>query len=168
MLIGGVPIKKDAQFKLVREDWSKYEVLDGDAIVWLRSILQKLFEVDMAQLSPETVLPGASSGYVAAAQAIVTAFYLKADLKGEPNPNAISSEDLSRATFQEMDFHPYDEPFNEYLVEGPVSRVVRIKAVATRMRLYPKLWNSWGDPVVQVDSQNVFGPPRDAQPQDLR
>src|SRR5439155_26177469 len=105
MLIGGVPIKKDAQFKLVREDWSKYEVLDGDAIVWLRSILQKLFEVDMDQLTPKTLAPGASGGYVAAAQAIVTAFFLKEDLKAEPNPNAISPEDLSRATFQEMDFH---------------------------------------------------------------
>lgn len=163
--IGGLPIKREVDFKLKKEDWSKYEILDGRAVVWVRAVLLKIFEIDVAHLPSGVALPPGGQ-FITSTQIVVTASFSDKSLRGPPGQGPIAPEELVKGG-EESDFQPLDEPFNEYLIMDKDPLVIRIKAVATRIRFYPQKFNAFGDPVVNVDSQVVMSPPRKARPHDL-
>lgn len=161
MSIGSVPIRREVQFRILREDWSKYEILEEQAIVWLRHILTKLFEIDEEKLPEGTTV---SPAYLASTQSVVTAFFPES-LRGPPSEGPVAKEELEGGV--DVEFQTFGEPFNEYLIQGREPQVIRAKAVATSMRWYPKKYNVWGDPIVQVDSQYNLSRPRKARPDEL-
>jgi hypothetical protein len=159
--VGDVPVRKEVEFRVLREGWSKYEVIEGRALVWLRHILTKLFEIDVEKLPKGTAV---APGYIASTQTVVTAFFPE-DLKGPPSKGPIAKDQLKGG--QSIDFQAFDEPFNEYIIQGRSPQVIRAKAVATDIRWFPKKYNVWGDPIVEVDSQLNLSRPRKARPEEL-
>jgi hypothetical protein len=159
-----IPPGKEALFRVRREDWSKYEVMEGKVTVWLRAVLVKLFEVDTSKLPPGTSV-GPEGVFIAVPQFLVTAFF-PSDMVSAP-PSAPTNPAEFQSGGQELQFQPIDEPWNEYLVMGAKPRVFRAKAVATRIRYFPTHRNVFGEPIVIADNQFVIGPPREAQPHEL-
>lgn len=168
LAVGGVPIRRAVEYTVRREDWSKYEASDGEAIIWVRSILQKLFEIDIANLPHGTVPTGARLApgphYIVADQTVATAFFRT--LHGPAGPTPIPPEELVTGG-EVLRLTPLSEPWNEYLVTGTPAQIFSTRCIATRARLFRERFNAFGDPIVQVDSTLVIGPTREAQPGEL-
>ncbi len=162
MKIGDIPIKRDLEFHPRRELWSRYEILAGEASVWLRHILTKLLEVDVEKLPKEGQIP--EGGLIHQTQVVVTAFFPES-YKGTPAKRPISRKGLKDG--KDLDFQAVDEPFSEYILPGTPPRLLRLKSVATSIRWYPKRYNIAGDPIVEVDSQVNLSRPRKARDDEI-
>ena len=159
MAAQAIPIKGEAEFTVKKESWSKYDVLDGQGVVWVRAVLVKLLELDTSKLGPGV----AGNQYIVSTQTIVTAFFKDPKLKGEPKP--ITPEEFATGG-QEIDFDRIDEPWNEYVIAGKHPRLIRTKCVATGIWYFPDRHNDFGDPVVRVNSQVVVGAARAIKPEE--
>jgi hypothetical protein len=161
MAIG--PPGKEVEFRVRREDWSKYEILSGKGIVWVRAVLLKLFEVDPAKLPKGVEVPPGT--YFGSTQNLVTAFFDES-IRNPSKAGPVRAVDM-KSGGQDQDIVSIDEPFNEYLIQGQLQRLIRTKTVATSIRSYPGKFNELGDPIIQVDSQVVISPAREARPEEL-
>ena len=99
MKIGDIPIKRDLEFHPRREVWSRYEILAGEASVWLRHILTKLLEVDVEKLPKEGQIP--EGGLIHQTQVVVTAFFPES-YKGTPAKRPIPRKGLKDG--KDLDF----------------------------------------------------------------
>jgi len=165
MIGAGLPLGQEVRFRVRREDWSKYEVLEGRGEVWVRAVLVKLFKIDTSRLPPGVVIsPGVQ--YAASTQTVVTAFFDDPTLKGNPTTEPMTPEEQATGG-QDIPFQPLDLPFAEYITQGEKPSLVRLQAIATRVRYFPNRFNAFRDPIVIVDSQVVVSPPREARPDEL-
>lgn len=155
----------EARFRILKEGWSVYEILEGRATVWLRAVLTKLFQLDLSSLPPGMALPPGGQ-YALSTQNVVSAFFEDPNLKGPPRQGPLSPEEFTTGG-EEIPFQLLDEPFNEYITQGTQPKVIRFKAVATRIRYFRTSFNAFGDPIVMVDSMVAAGPARDARPDEV-
>ena len=163
-LPGGFQYGPEIRFSVRREDWSKYEALDGDAIIGVRAVLVKLFELDVSKVTPGTVAKmTAGPHYQVSTQTIATAYFGEA-MKGEPSAKGADAKSKGG---QILGVTTIQEPWNEYLTAGPEAQIFRTKCIATQVRLFRKRFNAFGDPSIIVDSQVVIGTPRPAGPEEL-
>ncbi len=163
MLGAGPPLGDEVRFRVRKEDWSKYEVLEGRGEVWVRAVLVKLFALDLSRFPPGMVV---STQYAASTQTVVTGFFDDPDLKGEPTTEPLAPDQMAEGA-QDVNFAPLDLPFSEYITQGEHPQIVKLQAIATRIRYVPHRHNVFRDPIVFVDSQVVVSPPRDARPEEL-
>lgn len=153
----------EVDFRVRKEDWSKYEILDGGAVVWVRVVLLKLYELDQRALPQGAVTPAGI--YTGQTTNLITAFF-KPEYRKTPNPKPLTAEELA-APGDEMRLSMIEEPFNEYIIQGPVQKIIRTKAVATAIRLRKDKATPAGDPIIQVDSQVVVSQAREARPEEM-
>jgi hypothetical protein len=154
--IPGLP-GDEVDFSVLKEDWSKYEVLGGQGIVWIRGVLLKLYRVTQAGAPPDT--------YAAATQTMVTAFFDRV-LRGPPTPGPITPADFDREG-ELLTPVTLEEPTNAYLLPGAEPKVITTKMVATRIRVLRERRNPLGDPYVSADGQVVVGQTRPARVEEL-
>ncbi len=163
MKLGDIPIKRDLEFQPRLELWNRYEILDGEATVWLRHILTKLFEVDVDKLPKEGQVP--AGGLIAHTQSVVTAFFPES-LKGTPPKQPVVMKEGLEAG-EDLNFQAVDEPFSQYILPGTPPMLLRMKSVATAIRWHPKKYNITGDPIIEVDSQVNLSRPRKARDDEI-
>lgn len=140
----------EVRWHLVSEDWSRYEVLGGQAEVWVRAILVKLH-----------LGTGPDGQLMARADTVnqVTTFFPEGEKRDEfivqeegPEPDPQASD--------EVEFVPVHEPWNSYRTEGEQPFQVRTKLVVTNIAIDPEASGLGGDPVVHVMSQTVVSSPQ--------
>jgi len=156
---------EEVEFAVRRENWSRYEILDGKAVVWVRAVLLKLYKVSPP---PGPVLPGGGAPapvYAAATQTLVTSFF-DASMRGPMTRPEVTIADFDRDGTT-LEPSTLSEPWNEYVISGPEAQVIQTKAVATRIRILENHRGAMGDPYVQVESQVVVGPTRKARIDEL-
>jgi len=153
------PPKKEVEFRVQGEDWSKYEILDGKAVVWVRVVLLKLYE-----LSGQTVSPGGVTTpvYEGQTQFLVTTFFDESLRTNDTTKMQLIPADEIRQKGLDVPFQALDEPWNEYLVSGPKPQLLRSKCVASRIHYLANRYNRQGDPGVWVEAGILLGSPRDA------
>ena len=161
--MGDPGLGPEVRFKVLREHWSSYEILDGSATVWAKHVLLKVFEPStLPPTDPGTL--GLRS-LIVNAQLVVTAFF-DVTMRKKPDPTVYAAESLQTGG-ERLNFQPIDEPFSEYLLQGQKPTVLGVKTVVSRVRLFRDKPNSFGDPVVMVDAGFIASPPREAQPNEL-
>jgi hypothetical protein len=158
------PIKGEPDFRVRKEDWSKYEILDGKAEVWVRSVLVKLYELDEPKL-PESLPHSGRTPYVLSNQTITTAFFKDPTMHGEPLKEPLSAEEFNSGG-EVLDFERLDEPWNEYIILGKPAKLIRTKCVVTEIAYFPDKMNNFRDPIVRINSQVTISPPRYVRPEE--
>jgi hypothetical protein len=158
------PIKGEPDFRVKKEDWSKYEILDGKGQVWVRSVLVKIYEIDETKL-PESPTPPGRSPYVLSNQTITTAFFKDPALHGEPIKEPLTAEEFNSGG-EVLDFERMDEPWNEYIILGKPAKLIRSKCVVTEIAYFPDKMNNFRDPIVRVNAQVTISPPRYVRPEE--
>lgn len=137
-------------WRIEKEDWSKYELLEGRASVWIRAVVTKIFRI------PEDF----DGTYAVGTESEVTAFCYDDELRGEPT----GEFDPNQASGQPLDPTTIDEPWNKYLLAtGDTPKILRVKAVLTGLEWHPDKFNPFGDPIFQTDTQVVVGQAAEAE-----
>jgi len=157
--------KKEVEFRVRKEDWSKYEILQGRGVIWVRIILIKLHE-----LSGSAPPSGshATPVYEGQNQLLVTSFFHPELRTTDSSKMSVIPNEEIQAKGADIPFQTLDEPWNEYLVAGPKPRLIQSKCVATRVHYLADRFNKIGDPAVWVEAGIVFGSPKEAKVHDLR
>ncbi len=158
------PIKGEPDFRVRKEDWSKYEILDGKAEVWVRSILVKLYEIDETK-SSESLPRSGRPQYLLNNQTITTAFFKDPAMHGEPLKEPLSPEEFNSGG-EVLDFERLDEPWNEYIILDKPAKLIRTKCVVTEIAYFPNKMNNFKDPIVRINSQITISPPRLVRPEE--
>ena len=156
---GPIRIGREVEFKVRKEDWSKYEILDGEAIIWIRSVIVKIREIEMPPGSPP------EARYITSGTTLVATFFRNP--QGSPTPEPLTPDDMRSGGVEVPSFTTLHEPWNEYLISGTPAQILTTKCVATRIRVFRDKFNRFGEPMVVVESQTVIGRPRDARPEEL-
>jgi hypothetical protein len=162
--ISDIPIKGIPEFRILKEDWSRYEIYEGKAIIWARVVLIKVLEIDSTKL-PAGIAPKRKKDkplYTLATQPIVTSFFDK-ELKKKPSNEPIDPEILETEEGAEpVEFNPIEEPWNEYLLPGAEPYLVKTKCVVTSACIFQQLINAFGEPTIKVKTQTITTEPTKA------
>jgi len=166
-MFSDLPIRGEHKFSVRKEDWSKYEVLDGKGTVWVRNIIIKVRERDVSGVPPDQ-LPETKDGLrpkgllEGGIQTLSTAFF-SSELRGEPSPPEELLNLATKPGGEEIPFKSIEEPWNEYLLAGKTPTIIRTKCIATKMRFFPKIFNKFGDPVIHIDVQQIMSFPHNLE-----
>jgi len=164
MDIADLPIKAIPEYRIVKEDWSRYEICDGKATVWARVVLVKVIEIDSTKLPPGVVPKRKKDKpiYTLITQAIVTSFFDK-ELRKKPTTEPVSPEIIaSEEGAQPIEFDLIEEPWNEYILPGSEPYLVKTKCVVTSALIFPQLINAFGEPTIKVNTQTIITEPTKA------
>lgn len=156
------PPSREVEFRVHKEDWSKYVILGGKGQVWLRAILVKLHEIDKSKLPPNVKVPPGGE-FQMSMQNVVTSFFNDKSLKGKPDNTPHPPESFETGG-EDIAFEAANnEPFNEYVTLEEKPRLIQLKVVVSSVRLYRNRFNQFGDPIIVCSSQVVVSPARDAK-----
>jgi len=131
---------KPIDFEIIKEPWNKYQFADN-SVLKTRAILKKV----------ERVMEGDKISFKMDVQNL-TVIYANSELKGEPNPNPISKQEMKKSIDKpDMRYDTLSQEFNEYLLDDGTKLKIftNVISVSRTTRKDAK-----GDPVYQVQTKN--------------
>lgn len=132
---------RSIEFEIIKEPWNKYQLSDN-SIIKTRTILKKV----------ERVTKGEKITFNIDAQTL-TVVYADSSLKGEPNRNPISMEQIKNSIEKpDMRYNTLAQEFNEYELDDGTK--IKIYTNVTQVSR-TSLKDVKGDPVYNVISNNA-------------
>jgi len=131
---------KPIDFEIIKEPWNKYQFADN-SVLKTRAILKKV----------ERLTEGDKISFNMDIQTL-TVIYSDSGLKGAPNPNPISKQEMIKSIDKpDMRYDTLSQEFNEYLLDDGTK--VKIFTNVTNVSR-TTLKDTKGDPVYQVQTKN--------------
>ncbi|MDH3617711.1 MAG: hypothetical protein OES14_07385 [Nitrosopumilus sp.] len=131
---------KPIDFEIIKEPWNKYQLVDN-SILKTRAVLKKV----------ERVTEGDKTSYKMDVQNL-TVIYADSDLKGTPNPQRISKEEMAKSIDKpDMRYDTLSQEFNEYLLDDGTKLKIFTNVTSVSRA---SLKDSKGDPIYHVQTKN--------------
>lgn len=156
-------VPRSIPFRIIKEDWSLYTILDGEVFVSVRAVLLAVsWHVRRAGEPP--VPDGALDIQAAFLQAV------RANEKwlGTPNPNPVDPERVKDKA-RVVPFQRIEEPENRYAIASRSGQefTFTTRLNATAIKLIRDTYDALGNPYLNVDSQTVSSLAYPVQPGDV-
>jgi hypothetical protein len=149
----------EVNFRVLHEDWSVYDILDGRLRIRGRAIPLHIYEpVDKKMPDGKAVPEGAMAVGVAP---MVATYTTDPSLWGPPSTEPLSEKEIDRGG-EIVKVRVIDEPVNSYLIDGYPQRVLEMRNIAARIKFYPKRYDPFGGPMIHLLLNQNLSPAREA------
>ncbi len=141
------------EFQILKVSWSLYDIDHEDVKGLLRVVG---FPVNILEV-PVELLPNVSNQKLFALQIQNLVSFVSKGKKGVSDPNPIIVEQIEEE--QKIDITssimPVDEPFSEYLIAPMRNTLLRTRTTVTKVELVKGRTNSFGDPLLLIQSNTA-------------